>query len=109
MKLSRLSGVHAPVDVRDQFQRDAVDARIARRGAVRQPRQLPAVRRRQVPPGRPDLLLDQIKIVQQPLRRRRIAALALGRLRHQLIRLDENALILVQPGNELVRSAPPAS
>ena len=95
-----------PVNVRDQLQDDAVDARVGRRRAVRQPRQFPAVRRRQVPPGHPDLLLDQIEIIQQPLGRRRIPALAFGRFRHELIRLDKNALVLIQSGNELVGPAP---
>ena len=60
-------GVHSPIDVSNQVQSDAVGPRVSRRRAVPQPRQLPAVRLRQMPPGRPDLLLDQIKIVQQPL------------------------------------------
>ena len=88
-------GVHVPVDVRNQLQGNAIDARAGRRRAVRQPRQLPAVRRRQVPSGHPDLLLDQVEIIQQPFGRRRVPPFAFGRFRHELIRSDKNAFILI--------------
>ena len=54
-----------------------------------------------MPAGRPDLFLDEIKIIQQPLRRRRIASLPFSSFAHEVIRLDKNGLVLIQSGNEL--------
>ncbi len=94
-----------PVDMRNQIQSDPVDARIGCRGSVLESGQLPAIRWRQVPPGHPDLLLNEVEVVQQPLSCRGVAPLALGRYHDQLVRLDQYALILVESCNEFVLAA----
>jgi hypothetical protein len=61
-------GVDAAVAVGDRLEGEVVDARQPGRGPFRQARQLAAVALRQMPLGRADLLLDQVEIVEQPLR-----------------------------------------
>ena len=96
------------VNVRNQIQNDAVHAWVGRRRAAGQPGQLSAVRRRQVPPGHPDLLFDQVEIIQQPLGSRRVPTLTFGRFRYEPIRLDKNALVFIQPGKKIVGPRPAA-
>ena len=58
--------VDAAIHVRNQLQRDVIDAGEAGEGTLRQARQLPAVAAGQMPPRLGNLLLDQIKVVEQP-------------------------------------------
>ena len=92
--------------MRDQFQGDAVGARKTDGQAARQQRQFAAVRGRQQTPDRADLLFDQVEIVQQPFGGRfDTAVLSVGR-RHQIIRLDQHPLVLVQSRQQFVASSP---
>ena len=59
----------------------------------REPRQLAAVAARQVPPRDADLFLDQVEVVEQPFRRRREAALGVGRRREVAAEVDQHALV----------------
>ena len=59
--------VDPAVAVRNDFEGDLVDARIAFGVVVGQARQLPAVVSRQVTARRADLFFDQVKVIQQPL------------------------------------------
>ncbi len=62
--------VDTAVAVRDRLERQVVDARQARGGPFRETRQFSAEALRQVPLGGPDLLVDQVTVVEQPLRGR---------------------------------------
>jgi len=97
--------IHATVYMRDQLQGHDVGARRTGVGRAGQPRQLSAVRRRQISAGQPDLILNQIEIVQQPLCRRRDAPIAGHRGGDQVIGLDENAFVVVQARNQMVAAA----
>ncbi|MNT18218.1 hypothetical protein D3C72_1534070 [compost metagenome] len=66
--MAQVFQVDPAIAVRDDFQRNFIDARAAGVGARRQARQLLAVVLRQVAPRGADLLFDQIKIIEQPLR-----------------------------------------
>ena len=63
-------GVHAPIGVADQIQGEGVDAGQLGEGAVPQLWQLAIVATRQIVADRPDLIIDHMKIVNQPLSRR---------------------------------------
>ena len=94
--------VEQAVEVRDQFERHAVDARKPLHLALGQARQLAAVAARQVDAGELDLLFDQIEIVQQPLRGRRHAApLGIGSDQH-LVRLAQRGRVVGEPRQQLV-------
>jgi hypothetical protein len=58
--------------------------------------------RRQVSPREPDLLFDQVEVVEQPFGRRRDPALALHRLRDQGLRLLQDLLVLAEPGQQQI-------
>jgi hypothetical protein len=91
--------------VRDELERDVVDARRARRGAVRQPGQLAIVAARQVPPGGPDLLLDQVVVVDEPFGRRGDAPAARHRIGDQGVCLAQRHLVRGEPGQEPIGDA----
>ena len=97
--------VHAPVDVRDQLEHDVITARVSRRWPVQEPGQLPAVRLGQVPPGRSNLLLDQIEIVEEPLAGRSDPSFCHDGRRDELVRLHQNGLVFVEPRQEPVRAS----
>jgi len=73
--------VDPSIAVRDGLQGDAIDAREARRTALGQARQFPAIPLRQMPPGGADLLFDEIGVVEQPFPRRCDPLLRRDRLR----------------------------
>ena len=66
--------VDPAVAVGDRLEREIVDARKPGGRAGRQARKLAAVALGQVPPGRADLLFDQVEVVEQPFRGGRDAA-----------------------------------
>ena len=96
--------VHPSIAVRDRFQRDVVHARQARRRAAAQAGQLPAVALRQVPPGRADLLLDQVEVVEQPFPCRDDAAVGRQRLGQKLAGFDQDSFVVGQPREQAIRS-----
>ena len=98
--------IDAAIDVRDQFQRDGVGARVTGVRAAREPRKFAAVRARQVSARQPNLIFDQIEIVQQPFRRRRDAPVANDGGGHQVVRLDQDAFVFIQAGDELIGTSP---
>ena len=57
-------------------------------------------------PGGADLFFDEMKIVEQPFRRRRDRAFASIRLGHELIGVQEDAFVLVQASDEFVGRRP---
>ena len=97
--------VDPAVAVRDRLQRDVVDARQPGRRAVRQARQFPAVAFGQVPLGRADLLFDQVEVVEQPFAGRRDPAVRRDRRGQQVAGFEQDALVLGQPREQLVRRA----
>ena len=98
--------VHPAVDVRDQLQRDVVDAGEAGQGTRHQARELPAVRPRQVQLRHADLLLDQVVVVQQPFARGRDPqAPGLG-CRHEVVGLDQDLFVLGQSRQQPVLAVP---
>jgi hypothetical protein len=98
-------GFDPAIHVGDQLQGHRIGPRIASVRAARQPRQLPAVGRRQVSSGEPDLIFDEIEVVQQPFCRRGDPSLARHGGGHQMVGLDQDLLVLVQPRNQLVSAA----
>ncbi len=123
----------APVAVRHHLQRERVDARLAglrgvrrragvhaapaagagglvgqgvrRRRVAEQARQLAAVAPGQVAPGGAHLLLDQVEVVEQPLGRRRHAALGGGGGGELRVDADQHALVVGQPRAAAGRAA----
>ena len=63
-------GVDLRIDVRNQFGHDVVNPGQPGGSPGQEARQLPAVAPGQVPPGHLDLFLDQIEVVEKPLRGR---------------------------------------
>ena len=53
-----------------------------------------------MPAGGADLLFDQIKIIQQPLGRRRDPPILLGGLGDQVVGVEENPFVLIEPGQK---------
>ena len=104
-KAGETFGVHAPVAVRNDLQRDVVDPGKTGGSPLQQARQFPAVGLRQVPLGGANLLLDQIEVIQQPFAGGGDLAVGGHRLGHQPVDTDQNALVLRQPRQQLVRSA----
>ena len=68
------------ISMRDRLERDVIDPREAGRGPLCQARELPAVVPRQVPLRGADLLLDQVKIIEQPFAGGRHAAVGRDRI-----------------------------
>jgi len=97
--------IDPPIAVRDDLQRDVVDARKPGRWAVRQARQFPAVPFREVSLGRANLFFDQIEVVEQPFPGRCDPAVRLDRRRQEKTCSDEDVFVLRQALQELVRSA----
>ena len=97
--------VDPAVAVRDRLEREVVDARKPGGGPVRQSGKLAAVPLGQVPLGRADLLFDQVEIVEQPFRGGRDAAVCRDRRGQQVANLDQDALVLGQPRQQLVGAA----
>ena len=82
--------VHPAVGVGDQFQRDVVHPRQPGRRPAGQPGQFAAVPARQVPAGGPDLLLDQVIVVEEPLGRGRDPPPEFHGLGDELVRLAQD-------------------
>ena len=89
------------VHVRDQFEHDIVNAGQAGGSAVQQARQFPAVTPRQMPPGHLDLLLDQVEIIEQPLRGGSNSPVRI-RGQREVVKGAQTALVGVQPCQERV-------
>ena len=86
--------VEAAVGVRDERPGQAVDARIAREGALGELRELAVVARRQVVADLAELLVDDVEVVDEPLGGRRDRALFADRPGDHAVRLDEDAAVL---------------
>ena len=98
--------VDPAVAVGDRLEREVVDARKSGGRAVREPRQLAAVPLGQVPPGRADLLLDQVEVVEQPFGGRRDAAVRRDRRGQQVADFDQDVVVLDQPRQQPVARGP---
>ncbi len=89
------------VRVRNERPRQPVDARIALEISGGKLGQLPVEARRKVLLDLPDLLLDDVEIVQQPLGGGRDRACLPTRLRDRLVRSDERPCVLPQPREQM--------
>jgi hypothetical protein len=96
-------GVHAAVQVGDQLEGHVVDPREPGICPAGQLRQLPAVLRRKVAPRERGLLLDEVEVVEEPLRRERDPPSFRRRLRDDVVCLAEHALVVVEPREQPVR------
>ncbi len=92
------------VRVRDEGPRQPVDARIAFQVSGGELRQLPVEPRRKVLLDLPDLLLDDVEVVEQPVGGGRDRARLAARLRDRPVRPDEHPRVLAQPRQQV----PPA-
>jgi hypothetical protein len=101
--------VDAAVAVGDRLEGEVVHARIAGGGPVGETRELAAVSPRQVAPRRADLLLDQVEVVEQPLRRGRDPPPFGDREGESVAGLREHALVVREPRQQAVgaRAASP--
>ena len=81
--------------VRDELEREVVDARRAQR-PVGELRELALIAAGQVEPRRADLLLDQVIVVDEPLGRRRDLATAPDRIADEPIRVAQRQLVVAQ-------------
>ena len=97
--------VNLRIHVRNQFQHDVIDARKSGGWAVQEARQLPAIAAGQVPSGQLNLLLDQVKIVQQPFGGGGDAPPWIDR-HCGAIEGSEDVLVLGQPGQQTIGPAP---
>ena len=95
-KAAQISDVYAPVDVRNQFRRQMINARQAVRGAGGQDRQFAAEAPRQMLAGQANVFFNDVIVVQQPLRSRGHARFFAHHLGHQLVRLINDLFILLQ-------------
>ncbi len=95
-------GVEAPVPVPDQLERHRVNPRLARVLARREPGELPVVAGREVVPHRPGLGVDEVEVVEEPLRGRRHGLAGVDVVREDAVDLPEDAQVLVQPGQHVV-------
>ena len=91
------------VHPRDELQHEVVDPGEPRGPAVRQAGQLPAVAAGQVPAGQVDLLLDQGKVVENPLGSRGDAPGLVDRVGGAVV-FPQQALILGEPGQQRIGS-----
>ena len=98
--------VDAAVAVRDDGQRQVIDARQPAAGTVGEPRQLGAVVLRQVAARDADLLLDQVVVVEQPFAGRRDAALLVELAGEQRMPGGERRGVVLQPRDQPVLRAP---
>ena len=98
-------GVDPAVPVGDRLEREVVHTRQAGRRAVREPRQFAAVPLGQVPPGRANLLLDEVEVVEEPLGCRCDASVRRDRLGQQVADFDQDAIVLREPRQQPVRVA----
>jgi hypothetical protein len=89
--------VDAAVAVRYRLERDVVHARHAAGRPLREVGKAAAVFLGQVPPGRADLFLDQVEVVEQPFARRRDAQPRPDGRRQHVERADQHAFVLVEP------------
>ena len=90
-------GVEPTVGVGDVGPRQTKDARIALQRSVRQLGKLPVVVGGQVVPDLAKLLLDDVEVVDQPLRGRGDGALVLDRLGQGTVRPQEDATVVRDP------------
>ena len=95
--------IHTAVHMGDQLQGNAIDARKARRRPFQQTRQLTAVGPRQMQTRHTDLLFDKVKVIQQPFTRQCNATTVGLRAGHQIVRLDDDAFIILQPQQQAIR------
>ena len=98
-------GSDPAVDMRDQFQSNIVHPGKAGRRALQQPWKLRAVGLGKMAAGGPDLLFDQVKIVQQPFVRRRHPAVGCHRGHNHLMRFEQHRFVLLQAAQQVVRSS----
>ena len=88
------------VGVRDERPGQPVDAGKALERALGELRQLPIEPRRKVLLDLPDLLLDDVEVVQQPVGGRRNRAGPAARVFDRPVRRDEGPRVLAQPGKQ---------
>ncbi len=98
--------IDAPMRVRDELQRQLVDPRRARHAPVREARQLAAVGPRQVPARDPDLLVDDVVVVDEPLGRGRELPTSHQRRREQRVRRPKHEVVGAQPGQQPIGCRP---
>ena len=91
--------------MRDQLTGDIVDPGEPGERSAFEDREPPAVPEREVAPCGPDLLLDQVEVVEQPLARRRDPAILLERGCDECEGRDEDGLVLGEAGEETVVAA----
>jgi hypothetical protein len=110
-RLHSLVGAHEPpqhlrvvsaVGMRDESPGEAEDARISFQRSVRELRKLAVEAGWKIALDLADLLIDDVKIVDQPLGRRRDRTILLGRLRQRAIGIEQNLAIVPQSGGERV-------
>lgn len=94
--------VDAAVRVRDELDGDVVDAGGPRGERVGEARQLAAVAAGQVAPGGPDLLLDQVVVVDEPLRGGRDARAGPDRGGEQGVGVAQRELIGAQARQQVI-------
>ncbi len=88
--------IEVAVGVRDERPRDAEDARVAGERTVLELRQLAIEAARKQRAHLADLLVDEVVVVEQPLRRRGIGIAALGRQRARAIGREQRVGVVVQ-------------
>src|SRR5216117_600913 len=91
--------------MRDERPSDSIDARIAGKRSLDQLGQLPIEPRRQVVPDLAQLLVHDVKVVDEPFRRRGDRALLTDGVGDHAIRLAEHATVVF---DTLQQSPPPA-
>ena len=99
-KQSTFSSVDAPLGVRDQRDRQLVDARIAGERSAGELRQLAVVAARQALAHLADVLLDDVEVVEQPLAGRADVGPVVGGGGEPGVGLVQDAAGLVQPGEQ---------
>ena len=104
-KAGKALGVDSAIAMGDHFESEVVDPWESGGGPLRQAGKFAAITLWQMPLGRANLLVDQIKIVEQPFRSRRNAAIGSNRRCQQVTYPHQRDLVLGQPIKQLVGCA----
>ena len=103
-KMTHLLDIDVPVGVGDQFEGDGVDPGETRFRTVEEARQFATVGPWQIEARRANLLLDDVKIVEEPLSRRRDVSRFVFSADDEIVGLDELLFVLIEATKEAVRA-----
>ena len=97
--------IEPPITVRDGLERDVIHTRQAAGRPLGQARELLTITPRQMASGGTDLFLDEVQVVEQPLRRRSDAVLRRDRGREGRAGREQHSLVVGQAREQAIRQS----